>query len=300
MPTPPLQRPLADWLDAPIQRLRAHRRALSATLTTCILLVIAITGIGQAPSVVSGDPNAMSTSQLGVMMLGVGVAAILTGALVTLVEMVACVGVDSVARGERLTMSELLRRAVQRPLVTAAVVRMLFHLSMAILTIISCGIGLIVWLVAYLYIPLVFPVAVREGVGGLQAHLRSVNLINWRPRGGPWYGSVDRVVVAVHVVAGLAYALWALPNLPSLAWMGVTAWELITSGAVDPLTIQEQLVPPIWLTLPVQLASNVLGLLTTLYSQQLYLDLHADLRDAREGHDLHAALDRLGAPTADG
>lgn len=299
MSTSPTERSLADWLDAPVATLRARRRALMPTVSAGLVILIATTVTGQALTLVSSDLESLSTGSLVLFVVATFVGSIAMGVLITLAEMVCAAGVFEVEERRPAKMADVFAIALRRPMITAALVRLLFHVSMAILTLATCGLGLVAWLMAFLYIPLVFPVALREETGGLKALLRSVDLVSWKPAGGPWYGSVDRVVVAYHVVAGIAYALWALPSLPSLAWMGVTTWELIMSGTFDPLTVQEQLVPPVWLSVPAQVASHAMGLLATLYSQQLYLDLHRDLRDAREGLDLQRALDRLGAPTND-
>jgi len=290
---------MADWLDAPIGKLRRSRTALVPTFTAGLVLALTNTILGHLLGSVSSGMNPASPADFAVAgLLSVSLVTT-TVALTTVLEMVLCTGVDAVERRRPTTALGVVQDALRKPLVTAAVARLMIHLSLAILTICTCGLGLVAWLTAALYLPLIFPVAVREQVGGLQAALRSVNLLAWKPSGGPWYGSVDRVVIAYHVVAAVGYALWALPNVPLLAWTGAAFFELIASGSTDLTVAQQALTPPAWLSLPVGLLSSVLGLLPLMYSQQLYLDLHQDLRNRREGTDLHAALDRMEAPPAD-
>ncbi len=298
--TPVVSRSMAEWLDRPVQWLRSHRSSLQPTFVACVVLTLLLTAAGQLLSGLSGDPASLATMDvlplLG-MAMSMGLAVF---ALTTLVELVACAGLVAVDNGQPSTMKAVLARALAVPMVTAALTRGAIHALMAVTTIFTCGLGIFLWLVVVMYLPLVLPVAAREQVGGVNAHLRSMSLLSWTPRHGPWYGSVDRVVVALHVIAGLAYALWALPNLPTIAWMIWTVGEKLGTGQLDPATLQAELAPPIWLGLPVQVVSALVGLATTFYSQRLFLDLHTDLLDAREGRALHRALDHLGVPRTDG
>ena len=251
--------------------------------------------VGQLGSIAPLSPSSSSAGMGGALLLA-GCGALVAHALLVLVDLVLCAGLAAVDRDGSVTAHSVLKAALRRPSITAAFARALFHLAMAFITLMTCGIGVVIWLLALMYIPLALPVAAREATGGIQALLRSANLLSWRPEGGPWYGTVDRVIVGYHAVAGISYALWTLPNLPLLAWLGNAATELLASGTMDPTVLQAGLTPPIWMGLPTHLLSTMVGVLGSAYSHQLFLDLHEDIVAAREGTDIHAALDRLDLP----
>lgn len=287
---------MAVWLDQPVSHLRARHALLGPTVGACVMVSVAVTLLGQAGGLVSVDLETLTATRLLPLVLLAGASMVLVGALVTWIELLACAGAVAAEAGRRLSVGEVVRASLTPPMRSAGLVRMLFHAAMATLALSTCGVGLLVWLVALIYVPLAVPIAAREGVGGMAGLLQSISLVSWRPPHGRWYGAADRVVVALHVIAGLAYAVWAIPNVPTIGWLCLALWSMASGGTFDPNTALEALLPPPWLSVPVQAASGAAGVLVTLYTQQLYLDLHAHLRARRDGTDLHAALDRLGAP----
>ena len=158
--------------------------------------------------------------------------------------------------------------------------------------------GLLAWLFLILYLPLALPIAFREGIGGFQGYLRSISLIHWSPPGGPWYGATDRVIVGLHVIGGIGYAFLAIPNLPAAAWVMSNLDAALRMTTLDPMALQSLMTPPPSVALPIQVLAGVLGLVANFYSYRLFLDLHTDLIDAREGHSLARALDRLQVPSS--
>ena len=294
-------RRLASWLDQPVHTLKAHWRQLQvpalAVLVTSLLMVLS----AQLMSLVASTPGAVpSPTQLAATLaVSIGVLPV----LVVLSELFSTAGLVLLEEGRPLSVSGMVARALQGHVLLAVLMRLLLHGVLLVLTIVTCGLGIVVWLGVLMYLPLVVPVAMREGIGGVAAVRRSMQLVWWRPTGGPAMGSADRVVVGYHVVAGLTYAVAALPGLPSLVWNGLTLWGMVADGSLDASMLQSgalqaQLTPPMWLVVPVQLATSVMGLVATFYTQQLFLDLHRDLQDAREGHDFDRALDQLEDGTA--
>ena len=288
---------LSRWLDQPVHTLKA--RAGRLKLPAAVALVInmgMVVGAQLASTQLTSAGGVPSGPQLAVVL-----ALALAGPLAwILVELITTAGVLFAEEDQTPELRALLGRAFQGNVLSAVFVRLLVHVACLGLTVLTCGTGIVAWLAILMYLPLVVPCAMREGVGGYAAVRRSQNLLWWRPSGGPALGSGDRVVVAFHVVVGLTYAVQAIPTLPSMVWSGIAMWGLVADGSFDPSLLQDgslqaQLTPPIWLTLPVQLLTSMAGLTALFYSQQLFLDLHQDLTESRDGVDFDRTLDCLEA-----
>jgi hypothetical protein len=293
-------RTLAQWLDQPIHTLKARWRRLQVPALAVLVVSLSMVLSAQVMSLAVSSPGAVPG--IGQMVAALGVTLGLLPVLMVLAELFSAAGLLEVEEGRTPTFSSLIKRTLQANVILAVLARLLLHAVLLVLSTITCGLGLIVWLAVIMYLPLVVPVAMREGLGGAAAVRRSIQLTWWRPTGGPTMGSADRVVIAYHVVVGLTYAVNALPSLPTLVWNGLALWGMVADGTLDGSMLQSgalqaQLTPPIWLVLPVQLVTSVMALSVTFYTQQLFLDLHRDLVDAREGSDFDRALDQLeGSP----
>jgi len=289
-------RTLAQWLDRPVHTLKARWRLLTVPALATLVVHLAMVLAAQSMALGASEPGALPGPADLALIFAVSLG--LVPALWVLSELVTTAGLLEVEEGRQPSFGGVFRRALQGQVLTAAFVRYLLHAVLFVVSMVTCGLGLFAWLFILMYLPLVIPAAMREGVGGVGAVKRSMQLTWWRPQGGASLGSGDRVVVAYHVLVGLTYALNSLPSLPSLVWSGLAIWSMVADGSFDPAALQSgalqsQLTPPIWLVVPVQLVTTVVGLAATFYGTQLFLDLHRDLVDAREGTDFDRALDRL-------
>jgi len=290
-------RTLAQWLDQPVHTLKARWRLLLAPAMAALVINLTMVLLGQLSGSAISTPGSIPGAGEFLLLFVVGL--VLVPGMWALSEIIVTAGLVEVEETGGATMRGVLKRTFAVHVLTATAMRFLVHAAMIVVSMLTCGLGIFAWLFVLMYLPLVLPAAMREGLGGVAAVRRSMQLTWWRPTsGGPSTGSADRVVVAYHVVVGLAYALSALPSLPTAVWSGLTVWGLVVDGSFDPMSLesgalQAQLTPPIWLVVPVQAVTSTMGLLGSFYGAQLFLDLHRDLVDGRDGADFDRALDQL-------
>ncbi len=295
-PTAIPQRSMAEWLDHPVRWLRWNAHTLRPMMWLAVALVLFPAVLGQLLTGLSPSPGGLSLAEAPLWMVLTVLSATVTYGCTALLQLTLYVSMAAVDQGRVLTVRSILQDALRWPMVSTLLAGLAIQLAMVVLGVLTCGMGLLAWLVLALYLPLAFPIAAREGVGGFQAHLRSISLVHWSPPSGPWYGSADRVIVGLHVIGGIGYALLAIPNVPAAAWVVSNLDAMFGMTSLDPVALLEVVTPPIWLALPIQLTAGTLGLVAKFYSHRLFLDLHTDLLNAREGRDLEQALDRLQDP----
>ncbi len=282
---------MAEWLDEPIGWLRAHFFSLLPVMAVAVALTMMPTLATQVLTSLSFDRS----DGLGLLLTGLSSAGLVLVILLAPAVLPLCIFVSMTELEDRgaVPLRALLRRSTDRALVSTACAGALIQACMFILALATCGFGATFWLVLVLYIPLAIPIAAREGTVWFQSHLRSATLVSWKPRGGPWYGSTDRVVVALHVVAGVGIALAAVPQLPLALHLVPRLQELLTSSSLDLQVVQQALTPPLWVSLPTLITTSAASVVTRFYSARLFLDLHSDLVEAREGGALAHQLAAL-------
>ena len=289
------RRSMALWLDAPVDWLRQHFHDLRPALMLAVgLSAVPVLG-GQVITTSMNNPSSLTSLPITIL---VGVATV--GLILVaqwLLKLVVYASLTLVETGRAVTTRSVLQSACKRPMLTTALAGALLQGSMVVLSVMTCGTGTVFWLILVLYIPLALPVAAREGVGGVSAYLRSMSLVSWTPPRGPWYGATDRVVVALHVIAGISLALSVMPQLPVALFFLDRFRDLAGGGPPDLQSLPELLRPPIWLSLPAQLSTAAFAVVSRFYSARLFLDLHTDLVDAREGASVARALNALQATT---
>ncbi len=284
---------LAAWLDAPLRTMRIHGRAFAPVLGATVAALLVTAGIGSlvAPSAPSGETASwtmLTGSPLSVLhasllspLVTLGVQTFWFAALLRFETTGACGLAD--------VWADCQRKAVW----TASLAWFAFQGAMVFFVLSTCGLGIVVWAVAQMLVPLTLPIALREDVPGVAAVVRSTHWMLWRAPGDPWHGSMFPVVVALHVIAGLSSVVMAVPQIPTVVWAVHLGAEVLGRGRLDPWSLVSLLQPPLWVSIPSAVGGVLASVVATAYGAHLMLDLHtAIVRDA-EGADLRQLLEKI-------
>lgn len=287
---------LAVWLDRPFSRLWERRALLGPTATVAIAAQVLMAAVGLSlQALIPSDPTALSsTSGLTAAFGSMGIAYTLLIAFFYIGQTAMMAGLEAAGRGVRLSVGELLGVALSWSMLSASLAA---FATTAGSTAFTCGFG---FLITFPLLVLVKPVVLREDCRGFSAVGRAAGLLLRSGPGLPKLGHLDRSIIALHVIVGVAYAFNGLVQVPNMAWGAVTGWRMVAEGILlaDPTSLQAAMTPPIWLSAPTALAGAFMSCITGGYSAQLFLDLHEDALSAEQGSDILSAIDGLRSPSA--
>jgi len=234
----------------------------------------------------SGDVASINELHFTLMMVVTFAAVILYIIMFALCSTVALVATTKVVRGDELSMAECWRWTLER---AAAGTVLLYWLGVGIGSFCCLVPGIAVWTV----LGLTVPIMVAEGLRGTAAFRRSSDLIMSSPDEGFGRHPAVRLLGIGLVGYLLTYAVTFAVQLPLGAiqiYLGFRSIAKMNPAGQD--------LPPAWFWL--QSVQAILGACATIaaliYVMFAIALLYLDVRSARSGGDLHAALDELGAP----
>ncbi|GEM_PF-4429579 len=264
-----------ELVDRPVKLIREHLSALFliGILGTGPAIVPALFMQSRMQDLQDMSPDGILSAFLPLIAFG-GVAGVMgVGAFIAMYAAAA-----DVVSGRAPTVAGAWRHALSLgPWLTV----ILAGLGMAVLSIPTCGLGLLVLMVTW---ALAIPVGFHEGTWGVAALKRSWAIC--AHKAAPGHTSPALLVAGITVVYYLlAMAIGAVAAVPAMIWGVTQGFEAVATGGADAFVM------PTWLNLGTSLFQAAANVLAGLYMAMAYNLLYVELRERREGVDLGSLLD---------